>query len=128
MEKHLLTIEFRYSDAPKTEDGSTYENKTITLGVFDTFDEAAIEGNKAMEVFEKHFKLNTHWNRRDRFSKNGGCFGYPNRLITPLAYLQTPFDFYAKITTLKYEDVEQTILSVLEATKRYRNYKANQAE
>jgi hypothetical protein len=76
-----------------------------------------------MEVFEKHFKLNTSWNKKERFSKNGGCFGYPNRLITPLGYLQTPFDFYAKITKLTYGDVEQTIAEVLEAGKRYKNHK-----
>lgn len=128
MEKHLVTIEFRYSDAPNSGQDFTSRNKTITLGVFDTFDEAAIEGNKAMEIFEKHFKLNPYWNRKDRFSKNGGCFGYPNRLITPLGYLQTSFDFYANITTLKYEDVEKTILDVVEATKRYQKYKSNSEE
>ncbi|MEK6880345.1 MAG: hypothetical protein AABY22_12085 [Nanoarchaeota archaeon] len=123
MTKELLTIEFRYHDKPKNEDFSGSETKTITIGVFDTLDEAIIEGNKALEIFEKHFKLNTAWNRKDRFSKNGGCFGSANRLISPLAYLQTPFDFYAKITKLTYTDIEQTILDILDATNRYKEYK-----
>jgi len=122
MTKELVTIEFRYRDIPKGDYDSEHRSKTITIGVFDTLEEAIAEGNKAMEVFEKHFKLNTAWNRKERFSKNGGCFGYPNKLITPLAYLQTPFDFYAKITTLTYGDVEQTISEVLEAVKRHKKY------
>lgn len=126
--KELLTIEFRYHDKPKGEWDSTSQTKTITIGVFDTLDEAIVEGNKALEVFEKHFKLNTAWNKKDRFSKNGGCFGYANRLITPLAYLQTPFDSCAKITQLKYNDVEETIVEVLEAGKRYRAYKTENHE
>ena len=101
MEKELLTIEFRYHDAPKGEHDSDYKSKKITIGVFDTLDEAIVEGNKALEVFENQFDLNTAWNRKERFSKNGGCFGEPKRLITALGYLQTSFDFYAKITKLK---------------------------
>lgn len=129
MTKELLTIEFRYRDKPKSDSDSEHKSKTITIGVFDTLEEAIIEGNKAMEVFEKHFKLNPHWNKKERFSKNGGCFGYPHRLITALAYLQAPFDFYAKITQLKYGDVEQTISEVLESVDRYKEYeKQNEDE
>jgi len=116
MEKHLVTVEFRYTDNSKEE--SDYKSKTVTIGVFDTFDSAIIEGNKALEVFEKHFKLNPNWNKKERFSKNGGCFRTPNRLVTNLAYLQTPFEFYANITRLDYLDIEQTILEVLKATKK----------
>jgi len=123
MTKELLTIEFRYHDAPKGEYDCDYKSKEITIGVFDTLDEAIVEGNKALEVFEKRFKLNAAHNRKDRFSKTGGCFGYPQRLITALGYLQTPFDFYAKITQLKYNDVDETIAEVLEAGKRYKQYK-----
>lgn len=126
MEKYLVTIEFRYNDAPKYEDDSSqYVSRTITLGVYDTRDEANESGNKALEVFETNFKLNQHHNRKERFSNNGGPFGYPKDLITNLAYLQTPFDFFAKITTLKYEDVEQHIINAIEATKRYKEFKNN---
>jgi hypothetical protein len=124
MTKELLTIEFRYNDIPKSDTDSKHrsKSKTITIGVFDTFEEAIAEGNKAMEVFEKHFELNPHYNKKERFSTNGGCFGYPKRLITALGYLQIPFEFYAKIEQLKYDDVEQTIVEVLEAGKRYEDY------
>ena len=123
MTKELLTIEFRYHDVPKGEYDSEYKSKTITIGVFDTLEEAIVAGNKAMEVFEDYFKLNPHYNRKERFSKNGGCFGYPKRLITRLGYLYSPFEFYAKIEQLTYVDVDQTIIEVLEAGKRYIEYK-----
>lgn len=122
MTKELVRIEFRYRDKPKGDYDSEHKSKTITIGVFDTLEEAIVEGNKAMEVFEKHFKLNTAWNRKERFSTNGGCFGYPKRLITALGYLYAPFEFYAKIDQLKYDDVEQTIFEVLEAGERYKVY------
>jgi hypothetical protein len=80
-----------------------------------------------MEIFEKHFKLHVFPNKgeakKERFSKNGGCFGSKNTLITDLAYLQTPFSFFAKITTLNYNNVETTILEVLEVNKRYKEHK-----
>ena len=123
MTKELLTIEFRYHDALNGE--SDWKCKTITIGVFDTLGEAIVEGNKALEVFEKRFKLNTYHNKKDRFSKNGGCFGSSNRLITPLAYLQTPFDFYAKISKLTYADVDETIAEVLEGVERYKKYRVS---
>ena len=123
MNKELLTIEFRYHDVPKGDHDSDYKSKRITIGVYDTLDEAIVEVNKAMEVFETQFKLNPNYNKKDRFSKNGGCFGEPKRLITALGYLQTSFDFYAKITKLTYADVDETISEVLEATKRYKKYR-----
>ena len=123
MTKELLTIEFRYKDVPKGEYDSEHKSKTITIGVFDTFEEAIVEGNKAMEVFEDYFKLNPHYNTKERFSKNGGCFGYPKRIITALGYLHTPFEFYAKIEELKYDDVDKTIIEVLKSVDRYKEHK-----
>lgn len=132
MTKELVTIEFRYMDKPISEDFSGSISKTITIGVFDTLDEAIIEGNKTLEIFEKNFKLHTFPNGRiapkERFSKNGGCFGSANKLITNLAYIQTPFEFYAKITTLKYASIDATISEVLEAKKRHDIYKKQQSE
>lgn len=128
MNKELLTIEFRYNDIPKGDYDSEHKSKTITIGVYDTLDEAIIAGNKCLELFEEYFKLNPHWNRKRRFGKNNGCFGHPNKLVTALGYLQTPFEFYAEIETLKYEDLQLTILEVLEAGKRYKEYKLKEDE
>lgn len=125
MTKHLVTIEFRYNDVPKYDRDSGYTTKNVTVGVYDTIEEAIIEGNKKMEIFEKHFKLNIHHNKKERFSKTG-FLGTPNTLISDIGYLFTPFSFFAKISKLHYLDVEETILEVLQATKKYKEFKLKQ--
>lgn len=122
-----MTIELRYMDAPKNEDDPhQYISKKITVGVFDTRDEANEAGNNALIIFENKFPLNPNYNKKERFSKNGGCFGFPKDLITNLSYLKTPFEFYAKITKLKFDNIETAILNALEATERYKKYKLTQ--
>jgi len=127
MEKFLLTIEFRYSDTPRHEDDYTSREKEVTIGVYGDFDEACVVGNKVMETLESKFPLHVFPNgskaKKERFSKNGGCFGSKNTLITEMAYLKTPFRFFAKITTLKYDILDEVIDNVVNATKRYKNYK-----
>lgn len=127
MEKYLVKIEFRYSDAPKTEDGYTSKTKEVTMGVYDTFEEACQSGNNLLETLESKFELHEFPDRRkapkERFSKNGGCFGGKNTLVTNLAYLKTPFEFYANIEILKYNPIDEAIEDVVSSSKRYRSYK-----
>jgi hypothetical protein len=114
--KQLLTIEFRYTT--KNDD---YKSKTVTIGVFNTLDEVIIEGNKQLEILESKFKLHKFPDgfkaNKERFSKNGGWFGSSTKLVTNLAYLKTPFQFFAKITELKYNNLEDSIFEVLEDLK-----------
>jgi hypothetical protein len=132
MEKFLVKIEFRYSDAPKDENYGTSKTKTITIGVYDSFGEACLNGNILLEKLESKFELHSFPSgvkaKKDRFSKNGGCFGTKNTLITNLAYLKTPFDFFAKIETLKYDSIDDSIDDVLQSVKRYRDYKITQED
>ena len=127
MEKYLVRIEFRYSDAPETEDGTTTKNKMVTIGVYDTFEDACQNGNNLLEALESKFELHQFPDGRkaskERFSKNGSCFGGKKTLVTNLAYLKTPFEFYAKIETLKYSPIDEVIENVVSASKRYMNYK-----
>ena len=128
MEKFLLTIEFRYKEVPKSDIFSEHKNKTTTIGVFDDFDTACIEGNKLLINLESKFPLKIFPNgggvaKKERFSKNGGAFGSKQNLITNLAYLKTPFEFYAKIETLKMDDIEETIEGVVDSIKKYREHK-----
>lgn len=115
MEKYLVDIEFRHSGGI---------SKTITIGVFDDFDQACISGNALLEDLESKFKLHVFPNgqkaKKERFSKNGGCFGSKNTLVTNLAYLKTPFSFYAHITTLKHHSIDDAIEDVLASIKNYR--------
>ena len=127
MKKYLVKIEFRYSDAPKTEDESTSKNKIITIGIYDTFEDACQNGNNLLEVLESKFELHQspgcRKTSKERFSKNGGCFGSKKTLVANLAYLKTPFEFYATIETLKYSPIDEAIESVVSASKRYISYK-----
>ena len=129
MEKYLVSIEFRYSDAPETEDGTTSKNKMVTIGVYNTFKDACQNGNNLLEVLESKFELHQFPDGRkaskERFSKNGGCFGGKKNLVSSLAYLKTPFEFYAKIETLEYSPIDEVIENVVSASKRYINYKNN---
>lgn len=123
MEKFLLTIEFRYVDIPDED-----RSKTITIGVFDDFDDACIEGNKLMAKFESRFPMHVFPDskgvaKKERFSKNGCAFGSPKDLITDSAYLKTPFRFYAQIKTLKMDDIDDTVDSIVNSIKKYRKYK-----
>ena len=129
MEKYLVTIEFRYSDAPETEDErGTSKTKMVTIGIYDTFEDACQNGNNLLEVLESKFELHQFPDGRKastrRFSKNGGCFRSKNTLVTNSAYLKTPFEFYAKIETLKYSPIDEVIESVVNASRRYMNYKS----
>lgn len=124
MEKYLVAVEFRYSDEYDGE--TTSRSKKVTIGVYDDFDEACREGNKFLVKMESRYKLHVFPNRgeapKERFSKNGGAFGSKKDLITNMAYLKTPFQFFAKITTLNYDSIDKVIDDVEAAQKRFDNY------
>ena len=129
MQKYLVQIEFRYLYVPKNEMLSTNKNKFVTIGVYDTFEQACENGNKLLETLESKFELHTFPSgikaTKERVSLNGGAYRSKKDLITDLAYLKTPFSFFAKITTLNYLDIDETINEVLGAGQRYREYKTN---
>jgi hypothetical protein len=97
------------------------KTNVVTIGVYDTFDEAVLQGNKQLELLENRFSLHKFPSgkeaSKERFSLNGGCFGSKNTLVTNLAYLKTPFDFFFKITELKYLSLEDSLLMVMEGIK-----------
>jgi hypothetical protein len=127
-EQYWVNIEFRYTDLEDIKyrhslGDTKCVSKTITIGVFDTIEEAYEKGNAALEKFEKRFKFNPHYNRKERFSKNGGPFGTPEHLITNTTWIQTPFQLFAKIEKLKYEPVEDAIDEALAGIARYKDWK-----
>lgn len=127
MEKYLVSIEFRYEDAPKHEDDFTCRSNTVTIGVYNTFEIACAEGNTLLSILESRFELHKFPDGRtaqmERFSKNGGPFGEKKTLVTNSAYLKTPFVFFAKIKTLKFRPIDEVITEVVDATERYKNYR-----
>ena len=97
MTKYLVKIEFRYNAKVPNEQDSSYKRKEIAIAICETFDEATQKGNEALEIFEKHFESNKAYNRKERFSKNGGPFGTKEDLISNLGYLKNPFPFLLKL-------------------------------
>jgi hypothetical protein len=132
MEKFLVSIEFRYNDAPRYADGGTHQNKEVTIGVFETFGAACAAGNKLMEEMESRFKLHRFPNgseaAKERFSLHGGPFHSKKDLITDLAYMKTPFNFFASIKTLRFDEIDTAINDVLAAVDRHKKYKTEEEE
>ena len=118
MNKYLVTIEFRYNDVNIDGDSVSRRDK-ITIGVYYEAASAYEAGNEALELLESKFALNPNYNRKERFSYNGGCFGEPKHLISNLGYLQTPFSFYANIEILNYLPVGEKIEQVLSSIAAY---------
>ena len=124
MEKYLVTIEFRYSSPPTHEYSGTSRIKKVTIGVFDEIKIACIEGNKQLEILEKHFELNPNYNTKDRLKPNVNL-GYP---IVANWYLKTPFEFFLKVETLHFESIEDTINNVVDCVKKYKEFKREEME
>jgi len=117
MNKELLTIEFRYLDKPKSEHDCECKNKTITIGIFDTLEEAISEGNKTLNVLSKTFEVRSD----DKFKLNH-LFGSPKRLVTNCCYPTKGIQFFAKITTLKFDDLNETVNETFKAFDRYSKF------
>jgi len=53
-------------------------------------------------------------------------FGQPDTLVCN--YDKTGVLIFAKIDTLKFDDLPETIIEILEGVKRYRDYLKNQSD
>lgn len=126
--KYLLTLEFRFRSVNKDRTSTNHNSKTITIGVFDSFEDACNEGNKNLEIMESRFSLHKfpkgNYAPKERFSKNGGAFNNRKNLITNLAYLKTPFEFYFKITDLNYQNIDSLIDDTLSSINEYKEWRS----
>ena len=116
MIQELVTIEFRYHDSPAGESYSGYRKKIITVGIFDTLEEAIAEGNKALTVLAKHFEVRSD----DKFALKA-LWGMPTRLVTNTCY-RTKIEYFAKIEALHFDDLESTIAETFTAYERYKKH------
>lgn len=127
MEKYLVTIEFRYADIAKERDRITQRSKSLTIGVYNDLDKAIEAGNEMLVTLESKYKLHIFPDgskaKKDRFSRNGGPYGTFNNLVTNLAYLKTPFGFYAKIIKLDHSPLEDMLVSINTKVKESRKFK-----
>lgn len=120
MTKELLQIEFRYHDNPKYEGSCGSESKTITIGIYDTLEEAIEEGNKCVDILSKHFEVRSD----DKFAMKF-LFGQPCRLVSNCCYTTKGISYFAKIEKLKFDDLNETIDETFKAFERYKEYKNN---
>lgn len=117
--KYLVQIEFRYSDWDKEEERSKQLSKTVTIGIYDTYEEACKKGNSMLETeLESKFSLNPNWKKKKRFGET-----YTGYLISDLAYLETPFSFCAQIVPLEISSVSNMLDKVMESERRYKEGK-----
>lgn len=119
--KELLTVEFRHEDAPNKNGCSGYTEKTITIGIYDTLEEAIKAGNDIFGELSKQFQVRGD----DKFMLNY-LFGSPRRLVTNCCYPTKGVQYFAKIEQLYFDDVNTAILNAFKATDRYRDYKNKQ--
>lgn len=121
MEK--VEIEFRYLDKQKKMDDCSSINKFIVIGLYDTIEEAVQAGNEALiTLSNRGFELRTD----DNFKVNG-LFGYPNRLVSNTCY-KDKVTFFAKITNIGNNDLNDIIDEALKARKRYEDFKQSPRE
>ncbi len=113
MTKELLTIEFRYHDKPKNGFGE-FPSKTITIGVFDTLADAIKEGNLTIDILSKTFEV-----RQDDVFTEKGLFGRAKKLVTNACYPTKGIQYFAKITTLRFDSLESTITECFLAYERH---------
>ena len=114
MEKYIVQIEFRYKAIPKSHSPYALDccNKKITIGIYDSIDKAIKQGNKSLEVLKAKFSFN------DCFSKNGGIFGTPNKLVCNFEHRNKP-QFFATIETLHFDNLASTMEDVCKENERW---------
>jgi len=125
MKKELLTVEFRYCDAPQDAHDCEHKYKTITIGVYDSLEEAIKKGNEVVQELSQYFEVR----HDDKFSLNGGIIGSPERLVTNYCHQTNGVAYFAKITQLNFTDMPAVIQEAFKAAARYNEYlKEQEAE
>jgi hypothetical protein len=105
MKKYLLTFEIR----PRSP--FSYDDKTVALGMYDTYENACDMGNKLLELMESRFPLHVFPNgntKKERFGYyNFEQYKQKHNIVSNSGYLETPFTFYAKIATVDFVEFDE---------------------
>ena len=120
--KEIVSIEFRYKSLNKYKDDYYHNSDKLTVGIFDSLEEAVIEGNKVLEKISHYFDDNKQTlNKIERFSLMG-FLGRPNKLVTDVGVRHsTGVQMFAKIETLKFSDVEEHLKTCFSKVEEYKN-------
>ena len=85
-------------------------------------EEAVEKGNEVLKALsEKGFEIRSY----DRF-KVEGLFGFPDRLVSNCCYPTKGIQYFAKITPLKFDDLDSMIQETFDAYERYKFYKTEE--
>jgi len=84
--------------------------------MYDTLSEAINEGNKCLNKLSKRFQVRPD----DKFKLNH-LFGAPKRLVTNTCYPTNGIQYFAKITRMKFDSLEDTIDETFKALERFKN-------
>lgn len=122
MNKELLTIKFEYYDVPKWYRDSGSTERTITIGIFDTFEEAAAAGNEAISTLSELLGAEN----KDRLSN--GLLGNPVRSVSNYSHRARKILYRVEITPLVFDDLHDMVKEAFEARKRYQAFKKKQEE
>jgi len=123
MTKEILTVEFRYMNIPDGNWDGGCRTKKITIGIYDTIDDAIVRGNEILDILSRYFEV-----RADDKFKLYHIFGHPTRLVTNTCYLTDDIQYFAKIEQLNFEDLTITIDDINKSVKQYKLYKRNNAD
>lgn len=112
MDKYLVTLELRYATKGTEEERGDYMNPKITLGVYDSVDDANAQANALLREMEGRYPLHVFPDGRKAarpiFGEPYGHCG-PLALVSEMAYLKTPFCFFLSVKRLKYADPMETM-------------------
>jgi hypothetical protein len=122
---YLVDLELRYTDQPRDDNGYPDQvSKTITVGIYNTYEEAVQAGNIMLETeLESRFPLNKNYMKKNRFGET-----YTKYLISDLAYLTTPFSFFARIKKLEISSISEAVDGALNAEIRYKEWKKKEID
>lgn len=114
MEKYIVQVEFRYKAIPKSYSAyaSDCYSRKITIGIYDSIDEAIKQGNKSLDVLKAKFSFN------NCFSKNGGIPGTVYKSVCNFVNRDKP-QFFAEIKTLHFDDLASVMEDVFNANEKW---------
>lgn len=117
MEKFLLQIELRYNLIPKGEYRTDSDYTMVTIGVYETFQEAINEGNKVVREIVAKYGLKIY----SEFGEHNGAYRSATTLVTN-ACSNDRVKYFAKITKLQYLDLDEQISIALKSQEKYDNW------
>ena len=122
--KYITSLEFRYLDE-ETEYQGAGRSITITVGIYDTKEEAANAGNEAIKQAGEDFVASidkSGYIKRDRLDHRGPY----GSLVRHWHRKQGGVEYFASIKAIKFYQVAEVLEEVMTAQKRYRTKKSQE--